>query len=118
MRGDVPDSVGLHDLAFGIDQVRPPLGPKRVRLIRMPLGLVQLPDLPLDVGQDPEREVVLLRERAILLGRVEGDPDELGAELLELWGSITEPPAFQRSPGGAGLHEPPEHHPPAPEIAQ
>jgi hypothetical protein len=73
---------------------------------------------PVDVREDPEREVVLLCEAQVLLGRVEGGADDLGAELLELWGSITEPLAFQRSAGGIRLHEPPEGHPVPSQVGQ
>jgi hypothetical protein len=118
MSGDVTDPIRLADHSVGVDQVRAALGPVRVGLVGMPLRLVRLADLPVDVGQDPEREAVLRGERQVLLRGVEGRADELRADPLEVRGSVTEPPPLKRSPRRVGLHEPPENHPVPTEIGQ
>jgi hypothetical protein len=115
---DVPDPVGLADDSFGIDHVGPTLRPGGIGLLRGPLRLVSLSDGAVDVRQQPKGEPELLGEGPILLGRVEGRPQDDGVGLLEVGGSITEPLPFGRSPGGVGLHVPPQHHPPSPEIRQ
>jgi len=113
---DVADAVGLADHAVGIDQVSPSFGPLGHRLLRRPLRLVQEAHSVVRVGQQTEREAVLLREPAVVLDRVERRAEDLDAELFELRGSITEPLAFPRSPIGEGFGEPPERDPPPAQI--
>ena len=115
---DVADAVRLADDAVGIDQVRAALGPLRHRLFRRPLRLVQEPHRVVGVGEQPEREAIFLGEPAVVLDRVEGGPEDLDAELLELRGSITEPRSLPRSPVGEGLGEPPERDPPPAQIGE
>jgi hypothetical protein len=77
-----------------------------------------MPDLPVGIREQAEREAVLLGERPVVLDGVEGGAEQLDAELLELWGSITEPRALQRSPRGERLGEPPERDPPAAQLRE
>ena len=115
---DVADPIRLADYAVGVDQVRPSLRPLRHRLFRRPLGLVQEPHRVVGVGEQPEGEAIFLGEPAVVLDRVEGGPEDLDAQLLELWGSITEPLALPRSPIGEGLGEPPERDPPPAQVGE
>lgn len=116
MARDVGYPVGLDDMPLGVDQVSPPLRLLWESLFGSSLRLVELADLPIGVGQKPEREPIVLGEGAVVLGRVERDPDDLEACFGELRGSVTEPPALQRSAGGERLGEPPERQPCAPEV--
>lgn len=115
---DVAHAVRLADHAIGIDQVRAPLRPLRHRLFGNALRLVQLADGVIGVGEKAEREAVLLREPSVVLDRVEGRAEDLDAELFELWGSITEPLAFARSPVGERFGEPPERDPAAAQVGE
>src|SRR6266536_6275117 len=118
MGGDVRHPVRLGDPALRVDQVGPPLRVLGRRLLRGSLRLVAFAHRPVDVGEQPEREPVLLGEGPVVLGPVERDAHDLHAELLELGGSVTEPLALDRSTGGEGLGEPPQGQPPAPEVRQ
>ena len=113
---DVADPIRLADDTVGVDQVRPSLRPLGHRLFRRPLRLVQEPHRVVGVGEQPEREAILLGEPAIVLDRVEGGPEYLDAQGFELGGSITEPLAFPRSPIGEGFGEPPERDPPPAQV--
>jgi len=70
------------------------------------------------VGQQAEREVVVLREGEVVLDRVEGGSEDLYAPVSELLGSVTEPDPFDCSTGGRGLRVPPEHDPASGEVAE
>jgi hypothetical protein len=118
VRGHVGDPVGVTDHALRVDQVGTPLRALGIPLVGMPFGLVPFRDLTALVRQETERELLILGECPIFLGSVVGDAQDLGTRSLELRGSITEPPPLRRSPGSVGLDEPPQHHPPAPEIGQ
>jgi hypothetical protein len=61
---------------------------------------------------------MLLGERQVRLGRVEGHPEDLGVLLFEFRGSVTEPLALRRSTRGVRGHVPPQHHPPALKLRQ
>lgn len=111
MSGDVPDPVGLADHALRIDHVRPPLRELGRRFLWESLRLVDLTRLPVDVGQEREREALLLGKGQVVLRGVERGADQGDACFLELGGSITEPLAFLRSPGREGLGEPPQDQP-------
>jgi hypothetical protein len=75
-------------------------------------------DRAIRVREQPEREPVLLGEGTIVLHRVERRAEELDIERLELGGSITEPLALQRSPGGERFGEPPESDPSASKLRE
>jgi hypothetical protein len=66
-----------------------------------------------DVREQGVREALLVGEGLVLVGRVEGDADDDGVGLVELWGSITEPLAFDRSARCRRRRVPPEHDPTA-----
>ena len=70
---------------------------------------------------DPEAMLAMkirLGEGFVLLRRVEGDPEDRGANLVELWGSITEPLSFDGSARGGGFGVPPQDDPAAPLVGQ
>lgn len=68
------------------------------------------------VRDQPEVEVLAFAERLLGVGRVVGDADYLGARLVELWGSITEPLAFEASARGIRDGVPPQDGPLAAEV--
>ena len=118
MAVDVLDQVPAGDPGSGIDQVG---GPPRRRgrlLFRSPADLVPLSHRPVLVGQEAEREAELLGEGQVRARWIEGGTQDLRSGLLELGGSITEPLALDPSPGGVGHDEPPQHHPPVPEVGE
>jgi len=118
VRGDVGDPVGLGDPARGVDQVGSALREVRRGFLRRALGLVDLADRSIDVGEKAEREPLLFGESEVVPRRVEGDADDVGALSLELGGSVTEPLALDGSTGGEGLREPPQHQPAIVEVRE
>lgn len=108
---DVAHPIRLLDHAVGIDQVGASLRPLRHRLDRRAFRLVQFPHDVVRIREQAERETVFLGEATVVLDGVEGRAEDLGAELCELGGSITEPLALARSAGGECFWEPPEHDP-------
>jgi hypothetical protein len=118
MRADVLHRVQPPNHAFRVDQDRHALGEVGPLLVRPLLGAVLLAGRPVDVGQQAIREALCLGERLVVLRRVEGDPDDGGIGIVELWGSITEPLSFDGSAGGGGLGVPPQHDPLTPQISQ
>src|SRR6187401_1768687 len=64
MRGGVDLRIGLPDLAVLADQVADPLRRARARVVRRPVGHA---DLPVDVAEEREVELELLRELRVLL---------------------------------------------------
>jgi hypothetical protein len=77
-----------------------------------------LADTFVDVREESVGEAVPLGEGLVLLGRIEGDPEDDRIGFLELRGSVTEPLPFERSAGGIGLHVPPQDHPPAAQVGE
>jgi len=59
-----------------------------------------------------------LLEGQLGCGRVEGGADDLRSGFGELWGSVTEPPAFDCSARGAGDGVPPQDGPTAEQVGQ
>jgi hypothetical protein len=84
----------------------------------MPLRLVELADLSIYVGEEPEGEQVPFGEAVVVVLGVERDAQDFGVQFLELGGSVTEPLSLDPSPGGVGYHVPPQHHPPTAEVGQ
>jgi hypothetical protein len=64
-----------------------------------------------DIGEEAIGEALLVGEGLVLLRRVERDADDDGVGCVELWGSITEPLAFDRSAGCGRRGVPPQHDP-------
>jgi hypothetical protein len=83
-----------------------------------PANFVGLSHRLVHVGEQRVGQIVFLGEGSVLFEGVEGDPYDLGTCLEEIGGSITEPLALDRSPGGGGLHIPPEDHPSPCEIVE
>lgn len=96
----------LRDLPLLVDHVR---DAPRVFVLRTVARAVRDADLVIDVGDQPEREVVFLRERGVVSGLVEADADDLGVLLLVLAGEVPEPGTFGRSAGCVRFREEPEH---------
>jgi len=107
--------VGLHvdllpdlrDLARGIDEVRDALG---IALGGGIGGAVGETDFAIGVAQEPEREIELLGEVSVLLGRIEADAEDLDVLADELGGLVAEPATLDRSTGCVGLRIEPEDH--------
>jgi hypothetical protein len=118
MSRDVRHAVRLADDAPGIDQIRAAFGPFGELFLGRSLRFVDPADGVVDVAQQREREALQLLEALVLFRCVERDADDLGACLLELGGSVTEPLALRRSTGGVRLGEPPQDHPPAPKVRE
>lgn len=114
---DVADLVTLRDHALGIDEVAEPLREVDLLGARIP-RLVGDPDLLVDVGEQPEREVELVAEGAVGVGGVERDPEDDAPEGLELVGLVTQALAFDRSAGGVGHRIPPQQHPAPAQVGE
>jgi hypothetical protein len=110
--------VHLGHHALRVDQEGDALGEVGVRLVGPFFGPVEAADGAIDVAQQGVGEAVFGAERPVLRGRVEARAEDLGAERIELWASITEALAFTRSAARRGLGIPPEHDPRAPQISE
>jgi hypothetical protein len=115
---EVLDVVHPADDALGVDQERPAPGDRRPVVVGRPGGAVRLANGVVDVGQEAVREALRLGEGLVLLGRIEGDADDGGAEVFELRGSVTEPLPLDRSAGCGRRRIPPQHDPPTGEVGQ
>jgi hypothetical protein len=111
VRTGVGDLVDPGDDPIGIDQERDALRVMRIRLVGAALDAVGPPDFAIDVGQQPEAELLVRRERLVVGGCVEGRPDDRGMEFVELRASVTEALAFARSTAGRRFGVPPQHDP-------
>src|SRR5205085_1951722 len=81
VRGDVTHLVRLADHAGRVDQVAESL--RELHLLGARIArLVRDADLLVPIREQPEREVVLLLERFVRGRVVEGDPEDLAAQLL------------------------------------
>jgi hypothetical protein len=112
MSCNVIDLVRLADDPVAVDEVADPFGEADLvgaRVARLELHA----DLLVVVGQQPEREVELLTERLVRLGRVEADPEDLAVQTLEVGGLVTQAFSLDRSTGGVGHRVPPQQHPTA-----
>src|SRR5205823_10582741 len=88
MDRNIADLVRLADDPVGVDQKAGTLREADLVGTRV-TRLVLHADLLVVVRQQPEREVVLLPERLVRLGRVEADPEDLAVHALELGGLAT-----------------------------
>jgi len=77
MRLRIDVRIGLEDDAVAVNEVRDPFGERHQRT-RRPDGFGQL---VVAVREQPEREVVLLRELPVLLRAVVGNTEDLNSEL-------------------------------------
>jgi hypothetical protein len=118
MTFDVGHLVGAPDDAVGVDEKGESLRHHRPLLVRPLGGTERLTNRFVPIGQEAVGEALGLGEGLVLLGRVERDAEDLGVQGFELWGSVTEPPAFDRSAGRRGFRVPPEHDPSAAEVAR
>ncbi len=117
MPAGVRHLVALHDHSVGIDQVADPLGVVGELVVGIAQNLIGGADRFVGVRKQGKRESVGLGERTIVLGCVEGDPENVTAGLLELRGLITQAPSLKRSTGGRRLRIPPHEHP-APTVVR
>ncbi len=104
MLGRLDGGVGLEHLAVRPDQHRFPR-----RLLGARFGdAVGRGHRSVQVAQQIVRKLKLLLELLVRLDRVETDADDDGVAVVEILDSITEPLAFDRSPGCIGFRIPPE----------
>lgn len=114
---DVGHLVGLRDRAVGTDQVAQAL--RELDLVGARVArLVRDADLLVPVGQQAEREVELLAERLVRVGRVEGDAEDLAVQCVEVSGLVTQAFPLDRSTRGVGHRVPPQQHPLAAQAGQ
>lgn len=111
MRPHISYLPGTGDLALRANEIGHPAGPVLVLVVRWARRFPRLAHLVGRVRNQAELEILGFAELPLCLGRVVGDPDDLGAGLVELWGSITEPLAFEASARGIGDRVPPEDGP-------
>ena len=109
MRAGVGDFVDPSDDPSGIDQERDALRVVRIRLVGAALDAIGASNNMIDIGQQPEAELFVRRERLVVGGRVERCSDDRGMEFVELWASVTEALAFARSTAGRRFGVPPQH---------
>jgi hypothetical protein len=114
----VGDFVDLCNRSGGIDQERDALRVERIWLVRLALDAIGATDALIGVTQQPEPELFVRGEDVVVGGRVERGSDDLDAELVELWASITEALAFAGSTASRGLGVPPQHDPRTAQVAE
>ena len=113
MRAEPESHVGVaqHHLTLRVEHDRDTL---RVLAVLRFGGAERERERLVAVGPDLVRELLLLRPREVLLGRVESRADDRDAEVLELLVAVAEPATFDRStPGRSRWVEP--HHGGVPE---
>ena len=118
MGGDVGDVVGLLDHAVRTDQKCVAAGVRGVLVARVADDLVLRSDRPVDVAEQPVREVLIIGEGKILCGRVERRAEDDGIELVEAMGLVTKALTLNRSTRRGGLGIPPQQHPLAGEVTE
>ena len=118
MCASVGDLVDTGNDPIGIDQERDALRVLRIRLVGEALDAVRATNDAIDVGQQPEAELLVRRERLVVRGCVERCSDDRGMEFVELWASVTEALAFARSTAGRRLGVPPQHNPRAAQVIE
>jgi hypothetical protein len=116
--GDVGDVVRLFDHPVRSDQKCVAAGVLRILVARVADDLVLRSDRPVDVTEQPVREVLVRRECKILCGRVERRAEDDGIELVEAMGLVTKALTLNRSTRRGGLGVPPQQHPLAGEVTE
>ena len=111
MTSRVGHLVGLDDLSSRIDQVADPIGIVGELVIGVAQHLIGRTDVLVEIGQELEREAMLLPERLVVGGGVEGDSEYGAVGVGECLSLITQALALKRSTGCAGFGVPPEQHP-------
>jgi hypothetical protein len=97
--------IDREDVTVGADDVAHPPGVGGVPAVTSAVGE---PDVPSRVAEKGEVEAELLRERAVVVLRVEADPQDLGVRILEFPNVVAEPATFGGSAGSVGLGVEPE----------
>lgn len=118
MAGRVGDPIGAADHAVGIDQVADPERVGLALVARRTFGVVRLADGAFGVAQQWEREVELLREGPVAIGRVERRTEDPAVGTLEVVGLITQTLSLERSTRRVGLRIPPQQYPAAAQVLQ
>ena len=118
MCAGVGDLVDPGDDPSGIDQERHALRVMRIRFVGAALDAVGATDNAIDVGQQPEAELLVRRERLVVGGCVERCSDDRGMEFVELWASVTEALPFARSTAGRRFGIPPQYDPRAAQVLE
>ena len=91
--------IALHHGAVGGDQIRDALRNRQQR----PRSAHLVGELAVAIREQQERQVVLFRERAILLRFVVGDAEDPDAELFEIIPAVTQPVGLDGSTRCVGL---------------
>ena len=118
MCAGVGDLVDPSDHAVGIDQERDALRIVRVGFVGVTFDAVRATNKAIDIGQQPEAELFVRRERVVVGRCVERCADDRGVEFVELWASVTEALSFARSTGGRRFGIPPQHDPRAAQVLE
>src|SRR5512136_1452387 len=103
----------LHDLSLGIDEEGVPLGPEDLlpeEDLRL-LGIVGSDGAVIGIREEEHREVVLLGELHVALGRIGGHPDDLGPEGGELLKGLRELDGLEGAARSVVPGVEVEHHP-------
>lgn len=111
MVSDVAHLVRAPDHALAVDEVRHPHRERRVLVVVCSRDLVGAAHRAVDVGEQAEAELLLEREPAVVLGRVERRAEDDAVRLPEVIGPVTQRPSLDRSAGGRGAWIPPHQHP-------
>ena len=118
MCAGVGDFVDPGDDAVGVDQERDALRIVRVGFVGATFDAVSVANKAIDVGQQPEAELFVRRERVVVGRCVERCADDRGVEFVELWASVTEALAFARSTAGRRFGIPPQYDPRAAQVLE
>ena len=109
---DVPDD------ARRVDEERAPFGDLGPAAAGRSPHAVGLGDATIDVGQQRERQLLIVGEGEVGARRIVGRADDGRAESFERWASITEALGLDRSTGRRRLRVPPQHDPATGEIGE
>lgn len=118
MAAGVGHLVHLAHHALGVDEEGDAFGEVGVLLVGPAFGTVEAADGVIRVAEKRVREAVFGAEGPVLGLRVEARAEDLGAERIELWASVTEALPFTRSAAGGGLGVPPQDHPRPAQVAE
>ena len=114
MPGDIGDVVDALDDAIGVDEEGHPL---RVVGIRVAIGanhVVRGGDLSVDIGQEPEAEVLRVGEDLVVLRGVVRSAEDEAVGVGEVVGPVTQGLPLESSNLGRSFRIPPQQDPVVP----
>ena len=109
---DVPDD------ARRVDEERAPFGDLGPAAARRSPDAVDLGDVTIDIGEQRERQLLIIGEGEVGARRIVRRADDGRTEIFERWASITEALGLDRSTGRRRLRVPPQHDPTTGEIGE